>query len=174
MFAVNSSVPFYDFTINSTNNPSVQLITSNLTISHVLTLNGGVLDAATNSLTVIVTNNATGAIVRTSGFVSRNLQRAFFGGNLYNFPVGTGTNEYSPVSVNFTSGSFSNPTVTARAYNTKHPNYPVTSNHIKRYWNVTVNGISSATAGYHVTATYLPGDVVGNTGNITLGKYTGI
>ena len=98
VFVVNSAVPFYDFTINSTNNPSVQLITSNLTISQVLTLNGGVLDAATNSLTVIVTNNATGAIVRTRGFVTGNLERAFFGGDLYNFPVGTGTNEYSPVN----------------------------------------------------------------------------
>jgi len=97
------------------------LVTSDLTISDQLTLNGGNIDAATNSKTVIVSNNTAAAIARTSGYVIGDLERAFTTGVLPTISVGTGVNEYSPVNIKFTSGAFTFPaSITVRAFNTKH------------------------------------------------------
>jgi hypothetical protein len=172
-FIVNSSIPLYNFTINNTNSPSIQLTGNDLTIASTLTLNGGNIDAATNSRKAIVSNSAAGAIARTNGFVIGNLQRAIFGiSTVYNFPVGTAINEYSPASIQLALGSFSSPDITVKAQKGKPANYGG-SDYINRYWNVTVDGITSTPAALDITTTYLPADVIGSVTGINMSEYTG-
>ncbi|HEV8507848.1 MAG TPA: hypothetical protein VGQ53_20725, partial [Chitinophagaceae bacterium] len=171
-FIVSSVIPFYNFTINNTNTPSVRL-SSDLTVANTLTLNGGIIDAATNSRKVIISNSAAGAIVRTSGYVTGDLQRAIFGtSTVYSFPVGTGTNEYSPANIQLALGSFSSPDITVKAQKGKPPGY-AGSDYINRYWNVTVDGITGTPAALDITTTYLAADVVGSVSGIKMGEYDG-
>jgi hypothetical protein len=100
-FLVNSQVSFFNFTINSTNNPIVRLVTNNLIISGVLTMNGGNIDGATNSLNVEVTNPNANAIIRTNGLVNHTLSRSINSLNEnYLFPVGLNSN-YLPIELHF-------------------------------------------------------------------------
>ena len=104
-FLINSAININNLTINSTNAPVLKLVTSNLTLgaSGVLTMNGGNIDGAANSLTTIVTNSATGAVVRTAGYVNYKLKRAVATTSAnYLWPVGF-TTYYTPATYNFTN-----------------------------------------------------------------------
>jgi hypothetical protein len=170
-FIVNSSIPLYNFIINNTNSPSIQLTGNDLTVTNTLTLNGGNIDAATNSRKVIVSNSSTGAIVRTNGFINGDLQRGVTSGAVYVFPVGTATSEYSPATLQFTSGSGGpGSAMTVTAFNTKNSNNTSTTNYLTRYWNVSNTVI---TGDYDFTGTYLQSDVIGNESAIAGGAYSG-
>jgi hypothetical protein len=97
-FNVRSDISLFNFTINSTNSPTVRLLTSPLTLSGTLAMNGGNIDGAANNLDVIVTNSAAGAVTRTAGYINGNLRRAIAStGANYLFPVGLSTSaNYTP------------------------------------------------------------------------------
>ena len=59
-FIVNSAIPIYNFTVNATNSPKVNLVTSNLTVSSTLAMNGGDVTMSTDA-TVL------GTLTLTSG-----------------------------------------------------------------------------------------------------------
>lgn len=176
-FLVNSSIPIYNFTINNTNTPSVRL-TNNLTINNQLTLNGGNLNAFTNSKTVIISSTATAAIVRTTGFVLGNLQRAIIGTGsaTYNYPIGTGAN-YTPVDISFNNiTSPGNLTVFANVPD--HPNINSsainTSESVNAYWTLINSGFNfnnySATFSY--PSSLVDGTLgVGSGSKFIVGKY---
>jgi fibronectin-binding autotransporter adhesin len=81
------------------------------------------------------------------------------------FPIGdtTGTADYSPATINFTSGSFSNAAIEISVVNTLDLNCGG-GNYIRRFWKVEMAGITS----YAATGTfrYVDGDVVGNESQI--------
>ncbi len=77
----------------------------------------------------------------------------------------TGTPEYSPVTLNFSSGTFAAGNYAAvNLVNAKYPSDPNTSSYLNRYWNVT----SSAITGFSCSALfkYAPADVVGTESQI--------
>ena len=106
---------------------------------------------------------------------SGEVRKNFTANGSYLFPIGdnTGTAEYSPITLNFTGGTYG-----AGAYagvkvtNAKHPNNASTTDFLKRYWTVSNSGITSPS--FTVTATYLPTDLNGTVGNIAAAKYTGV
>ncbi|MES2588159.1 MAG: GEVED domain-containing protein [Bacteroidota bacterium] len=102
-FLVNSPVSLFNFTINNSNTPIVRLVTNDLTISGTLTMNGGNIDGATNTRSVIITNGNNTAISRTAGFINHNLRRTISNSAVsYLFPIGFSTN-YTPADLTFTN-----------------------------------------------------------------------
>lgn len=90
------------------NNAAGTTLTNSLSADQLI-LTSGIFSLGVNTLTV--TNNAAGAVVRTSGFVNGPLVRAMTGAATYDYPVGKGV-QYLPFSI-------SNPgvaTVTVEAF----------------------------------------------------------
>jgi len=175
IFVVNTSIPLYNFTINSVGTPSVRLVSNDLTVNNTLTLNGGNLDALTNGKKVIVANNATTAIVRTAGHVIGDLQRAIAGsGSLsYSFPIGTTAN-YTPAVISFT-GLTAAGNLTGSSTNGDHPSLNTSSLNssasVNNYWTFTNSGVafSSYAATFSYPSTLV--DVSANPANFRVGRY---
>jgi endonuclease I len=79
------------------------------------------------------------------------------------FPVGdtTGNAEYSPVTLNFTQGTFAPGNFAGvSVINEKYPDPGITGNYLNRYWTISGTGIS----GFNCNATfhYVPVDVTGS------------
>ena len=146
-FRVNSSAPVFNFTVSATNLPAVQLVTNNLTIGGTLTMSGGNIDGATNNLTTIVTNSATGAVSRTAGYVNHKLIRAVAttGAN-YLWPVGFSTN-YTPATYNFTNLTSGN--LQVLAVTGDEPNIASSAingaNSVNMYWTTTATASAAST-----------------------------
>ena len=88
----------------------------------------------------------------------------------YFFPIGDGT-YYSPVTLNFTSGSYSDAYLSASVTNDKHPNNTSTTDYLQRYWSVGQDGISGFNC--DVVFTYDDTDIQGTEENIYGAYYTG-
>jgi len=137
-----------------------------------LKLTSGLLTLGSNNLilgtTSIVsgTPSATNMIVATgSGQLQKGFASGFTGSFIY--PVGdnTGTAEYSPVTLNFTAGTFGTGNFAGvNLVNAKYPPDPNTGNYLKRYWAISQTGIT----GYICNATfqYLTADVNGTESQI--------
>lgn len=81
----------------------------------------------------------------------------------FTFPIGeeTGTAEYSPTTVQFTTGAFAGGAfVEAQVVDNVSPICSGTSNYISRYWQYNHSGITAFTV--TASAQYLAADVVGN------------
>ncbi|MDQ3846187.1 MAG: hypothetical protein M3342_19590, partial [Bacteroidota bacterium] len=179
-FLINSATPLYDFTINSFNNPRVSL-TGDLTINNQLTLNGYLLLNNQNlilgasALPIATTTSlglSNGMIVCNNGATGGEVRKIFGANGSFLFPVGenVGSVEYSPITLNFTSGSYaSGAYVGVNVVNAKQPNNTNTTDFLNRYWNVSTNGITNPN--YSVNAIYLAADILGNEANIAAGKY---
>src|ERR1019366_6753253 len=106
-----------------------------------------------------------------SGTVRKN----FSATGSYLFPIGdnTGTPEYSPITLNFTSGTFAGGAYAAvNVTDTKHPSNASSTDYLTRYWTLSNSGISGSPS-FTATATYVTADVTGTEGNIAGAKYTG-
>ncbi len=181
---VNSSVPAYNFTIDNSSAtlPAASLVTNNLTINNQLTLNGHLLLNNQNlvlgstALPIAGTlNAANGMIVCNNGLAGGEIRKIYSVNGSYTFPVGDNniTAEYSPVTLNFTSGTYAGSAYAAvKVINAKHPNNANTTNFTNRYWSI--NSSSIATPTYNIDATYLIADIVGSDFNIAMGKYTAL
>ncbi len=102
------------------------------------------------------------AMIVTSG--TEQLMKEFptgFTGS-FTFPVGDSseTPEYSPVTLNFTEGTFDpGNSVGIRVINEKYPDPEITGNYLNRYWTITRSGISGFSC--NASFQYLPADVTG-------------
>src|SRR6185369_3408196 len=106
-----------------------------------------------------------------NGFVKGDLQRGVTSGAVYDFPVGTATSEYSPATLQFTTGSGGpGSAMTVSAFITKNSNNTSTTNYLSRYWNVSNILI---TGNYDFTGSYLQADVAGTEASIAAGAYPG-
>jgi len=145
-------------------------LSGNTAVNGTLTLTSGNLNIGSFNLTL--GNNAVAGgpfsdskMIIASG--SGSVVRSFSSSGNYLFPIGdnTGTTEYSPITLNFTSGSS---TVSARVTDAIHP-ATASANHITRYWTITGSGSFQC----DVSATYVDNDVVGNEAEILMVKYNG-
>ena len=135
------------------------------TVNKTLTLTSGLLTLGSNNLTLgssatIGGTPAASRMIVTNG--SGELRKVFAGTGSFTFPIGdnTGSAEYSPVTLNFTSGSFAGGAYAgARVTNAKDPNNTSTTDYLVRYWTMSSSGISGFS--YNATYQYVPADVVG-------------
>ena len=157
------------------NNSSGVSLTGTTTITGTLTLTSGLLTLGAYDLTlgssaaISGTPSSTNMIVATG---TGQLIKTFTGTGSFVYPVGdnTGTEEYSPITLNFTSGTFSSATAGVLLSNSKYGSNTSASHYLNRYWTVSQSGISSFSC--NVTAQYLAADVVGTESSIWTGKYS--
>ena len=66
-FIVNSAIPLYNFTVNATNSPKVNLVTSNLTVSSTLAMSGGDVTMSTDATVLGTLTLSAGKLVVAGG-----------------------------------------------------------------------------------------------------------
>ena len=174
-FLVNSDIPVHNLAVyNSSTRVS---LTDHLTVDNQLTLNGQLLlnnqnlTMGSSAPAIAVTGN--GMIVCNNGATGGEVRKMYSDNGSYTFPVGEtiGLTEYSPLTINFTSGTYAGGAyAAAKVVNTKHPDNKNTTDYLNRYWSLSNSGITSAT--YNLDANYLPADVTGTEADITVGVST--
>ncbi len=153
-------------TLEIANAAGVNLNTT-LTLAGTLKLTSGLFTLGTNNLVlgtaavISGTPAATAMIVATgTGQLQKGFPTGFTGS--FTFPVGdaTVTAEYSPVTLNFISGTFATGNYAAvNLINAKYPTDPNTGSYLKRYWNLSQSGITAFTC--NAIYQYVPADVNG-------------
>ena len=156
-------------------NASGAILGNSEIIGGTLTLTNGNLVLGSNNLTlglaaVAGTPSVSNMIVADGAGECR---RIFTSSGSYVFPIGdeTGAAEYSPITLDFTSGTFSSAYAAVRVADDKHPDNTSPVDFLTRYWTVTQTGISSYTC--DVTASFPLADVNGNISNMTTGLWNG-
>ena len=144
------------------NNSSGVLLSNNTKLNGNLSLLQGRLALADKNLTLGSTSSIVGTPSSSNMVVatgSGQLRKEFLGIGSFTFPVGDndGTAEYSPVTLDFASGTFASAYAGVKLVNAKHPQNTSTSNYLNRYWTVASSGITSFSC--NVTFTYVDADV---------------
>ncbi|MFM7765187.1 MAG: T9SS type A sorting domain-containing protein, partial [Sphingomonadales bacterium] len=139
------------------------------TIAGTLTMTSGILTLGNYNLTIsgAVSGGSSNAYINTGG--TGKVIRSVAAASQVVFPVGNSA--YSPITLDFTSGTFSTATASVKVATGKHPSNTATTSYINRYWEVTQTGISSFNC--NVSCTYQQTDVAGTESNIYAGKYSG-
>jgi autotransporter-associated beta strand protein len=139
------------------------------TISGNMTLTSGVVTLGNYDLTVTgsLTGGGATAYINTGG--TGKLIRSIATATQVTYPVGNVA--YSPITLNFASGTFSSATASVKVATGKHPSNIAASSFINRYWEVNQTGISSFSC--NVSCTYQQSDVSGTESDIYAGKYSG-
>ena len=177
----SSGDSFYKLTLNNTNAGVGIELQDDTTVSDGLTLTEGLLD--TNGKTLIASSDIKGKtgdtaiedfdaehMIVTNG--TGSMRRVLSEPGSCLFPVGdnTGTAEYSPATLNFTSGTFAAGGYAAVALtNAKQPQNPNSTNYLSRHWTITQDGITGFWC--DTTFNYVPADVQGTEADIYGGQY---
>jgi hypothetical protein len=151
---------------------------TDLSINSTLLLTNGIIN--TTNRTLLITNsglitggNASNYIIADytdGGFLRKNFNAI----GTFTFPIGDRVasadgSQYSPITINFTAGTFSSGYVSLNVEDSKEPNNEAPTDYITRYWNLIGSGITNAT--YNVVGTYLPVDINGTESNYKSGRY---
>lgn len=166
-----ASTTFYGMTIN---NSAGILLSKNAVTEKDLLFSAGKLNVQSSNF-MFGTNavasgfDATKYIIATgSGTVSKKAG----GVGSFTLPLAenTVTEEYSPLTFNFASGTFTNAIVTGNVVDAKHSSTSTTAN-LSRYWNISQSGITGFSC--TVTGTYKDADITGSEAHIWSGFYNG-
>ncbi len=166
----SGSAQFRTVQVNKGTGANVNLL-SNMTVNTLLDFNGtnnrlnlGNFDLKLGSTATVTGYNSTEFIAHTgTGMV----EKAVTANGTFEFPVGDGTNNYSPITAVYTGSSYTAANLRVRVNDLTHPNKPAdATDYISRYWDVDATGIG----GYSntLTGTYIPGDLTG-TGSLVKG-----
>jgi hypothetical protein len=153
------------------NNSSGIVLAKNTLVNGTMTFTSGMADIGNNNFTfgplavVAGTPSAASMIIATG---SGQVMRKWLTIGTFTFPVGDNnlTAKYSPVSLNFTSATF-----TAGAYaglnlvNARYNDPSIAGSYLNRYWNVSQSGITAFAC--NAMFQYLPGDVTGTESSIS-------
>lgn len=155
------------------NNTAGVMLNGSPTINGTLTLTDGILEVSNNDL--VFATSATpvaGTPSDTSHIVTSGTGHAvkmFSAPGQFVYPVGD-SSSYTPITLNFTSGSFGmNANAAVRVVDAKDPANANVTNYLTRYWNVTTSNITSPV--YDVHATYTDADVVGTESSIAAAEF---
>jgi len=143
-------------------------IGGNTRVNGNLTLTSGIVTLGSNNLllgpsAVVAGSPSASAMVVPSS--TGEMRKEYAGTGSFTYPVGdaTGTPEYSPVTLNFTSGTFASGN--DAGVSLADAQYPGTAtSYLTRYWNVTQSGITGFSC--NSTFQYVPADVVGTESDI--------
>jgi hypothetical protein len=152
------------------NNPSGIILSKDVMVNNQLSLTNGLLTLGSNNLTlassaVIGGTPSVTAMVVATGL--GELRRRFGTIGSFTYPLGdnTGTAEYTPVTLNFTSGTFGTSAYAGvNLANTAYPDPFISGSYLTRYWNISQSGISGFSS--DAVFKYVPADVVGTESNI--------
>ena len=162
---ISGSNFFANLTVN--NSTGIDLA-GNTAISSALNLQNGHIRLGTSHLTlgsaasIAGTPSATTMIIATG---SGELRKNYAGIGSFLFPVGddTGTIEYTPVTINYTGGTFSQGNYTGvKLSNSTYAG--LSGNYLNRFWTLSQGGITSAQ--YNAFFQYVSADVNGTEGSI--------
>jgi len=152
------------------NNPEGLTVGGNTRLTGALALTSGRITLGTNNLTlgpaatVSGTPSAANMVVATG---TGELRKEFIATGSFTYPVGdnTSTAEYSPVTLNFSSGTFgSDAYAGVNLVNAKYPDANITTSYLNRYWKVTQSGITGFAC--TTTFTYADADISGTEGDL--------
>ena len=152
-------------------NGSTLTLSSGMTVGGSLSLSSGVIVTGSNTLTLSSTSTITGGYTggSASSYINGSLSRALPASatTTLSFPVGDIS--YSPIRLNFTSGTYTGAFVLVKTTTGKHPSIATSgidsANFVNRYWTVTPTSFSP-TGTVTVDLSYNnPGDMVGATVN---------
>ena len=173
---------FDGLTINNTSSDASGVTMGrNVKVNGVLTLTDGMLKVGSSTLTLgpsaSVSGGSTASMVVTDadglatgdGFLCKD----YSGAGSFTFPVGDtfSPTNYSPATLDFSSGTFASGQACVRVTDAKQPDNTSTTNYLTRYWTATQTGISSFSA--DATFTYVDADVVGTESAIYTGQWDG-
>ncbi len=157
------------------NNAGGFSLTGNPTINGTLTFNNGTLNIGTNNLIFGTAAPAVAGTLSSSKMIIANgggqVQKLLSGTGSFLFPVGDNSSNYSPITLNFTGGSFAGGAYAGiKVTNAKHPQNANTTNYLNRYWSIATSGITSPA--YQVTAASYPaGNFAGTESGMAVGAY---
>lgn len=143
-------------------------VAGNTFVNGILTLNNGIATLGNFNLTLgsaatVAGSPSGGSMVAATG--NGQMRKQFSGIGSFTFPVGdfTGTADYSPVTLAFSSGTFGSGN--SVGVNLKDEQFPgTTTSYITRYWNVSQSGITGFSC--NATFQYLLPDVAGTESDI--------
>jgi hypothetical protein len=150
------------------NNTSGIVLNGPVTVNGTLTLANGTVSTGASDLilgpsaTIAGTPGSSRMVVATG---SGKMYKQYQGSGTFTFPLGdaTGTAEYSPVTLSFTSGTFG--TDNSVGVNLANAAYPGSSgSYLNRYWNISSSGITNFSC--NARFNYLPADVNGTESSI--------
>jgi hypothetical protein len=166
-----------NLTIDRTSTGEIELGT-NLSLSGNLNLTNGIVKLSSNHLTLSATSTVTGSLSNTNMVAAHGtgeLRKTFTATGSFTFPIGDigGANgdQYSPVTVNVTAGTFSSAYVGARVIDVKHPSNSAPTDYLTRYWSLSQSGIS--TPSYTIDLNYENGDIQGTEANSKAARFNG-
>lgn len=166
---------FYNLSINNSSGVS---ISQDQSVNNILNLISGNLRLTTKNLSIAGSSSVSGSPFSASKMIvvdgGGELRKTFSTTGSYFFPVGdeTGTPEYSPITLNYTSGTFAGGAYSGvKLTNAKHPNNASTTDYLKRYWTISNSGITSPSL--NVSGTYVTADIAGTESSIFSAKYAG-
>ncbi len=165
-----------EFAFVTINNSAGVTLSNSASITDRITLTDGLVTLGANNLTLGASATVSGSpdaskmIVATG---SGQLRKTYSATGSFTFPVGdnTSTAEYSPVTLNFTSGDFSDAYAAVTLSDSKHGNNSSATDYITRYWTVNQSGISDFSC--DVTFTYVDADIEGTETNLHGAAWTG-
>lgn len=157
-----SSGAYSSLVINNNSSNGVSL-NSEITLNGDLSLTNGLLTLGDfnfvlgDTTTILGSPSASNMIVATG---TGELKKTFNSPDSFTFPVGDNDNlaEYSPVTLNITSGTFSDAYVGINLVNQPYPG--VTGSYLNRYWNLSSSGITDFICDAQFN--YVLEDVTGN------------
>lgn len=150
-------------------------LANDISLAGNLTLTSGNLNIGSRVLTFAADASISGTPSATSMIIASGtgeVRKLFNGTGAFIFPVGdsTGTAEYSPATLDFTSGTFGTGAyASVKLTNGKHPFNTSANNYLSRYWTISQNNISNFSC--NLSLNYTDADISGNEGTIFLGKW---
>ena len=156
-----SPTDFYDISLQ--NNLTLN---SNLNILQTLSMENSLLNIGDYNLIMYDGSIITGAFSSNNMIIANEngvVQYEVAENGEFIFPIGDET-YYSPVVLDFTSGTYSDAYVAINVTNSKHLENTSTTDFLQRYWTLTQSGISSFNC--DATFTYADSDINGTEANI--------
>lgn len=147
-------------------------LSGNTRVNGILTLTSGRISLGTNNLLLGPSATVAGTLSSSNMIVTNStgqLRKEFSSAGTFLFPIGdvTGSAEYTPVTLTFSSGTFGSGNYAG--VSVVDNQYPGTAiSYLTRYWNVASSGITGFSAG--ATFKYLAADVVGIEADIFCAK----
>jgi hypothetical protein len=154
------------------NNAKGLILNGSTQVNGTLTLTSGIITLGSNNLTLGTAATVAGSLSASNMVVatgSGELRKLFTDGTgvarNFTFPVGDSTNtaHYSPVTLNFTTGTFSGAYAAVNLTPTYYPGFN-NSPYLNRYWTLSQTGISSFSCDAQFN--YVIGDVTGTEANM--------
>ena len=166
----------YTLTVNDfkIDNLATVILLSDLSINNNLTIEQSYLDVGSFDLYLTDSTEIDGSFSDIAMIVCTGdgkLIKEISENGSYFFPVGdlTDVPEYSPVTFNFNTGTYSNSTVSLNLKNENHPNNPDNEHYLNRYWKPESEGITDFDC--NVEFQFVENDIVGENTEITTAIY---